>query len=1130
MVTYVTHQDIDFLYSCGHNTAGTSQRNEEPTLSLGGLISFEDRILSGVHNNLWFDYSVAESISGITKYRCLYIINNNRDYTYTNVRVWKGGGTPSYSSAFAMGLGTAAISATEQVIANENTAPTSVVFSNPSDYASGLVIGNLTPGQYKAVWIKISLNSSAAAYPNDFIKVAVQGEDGRSSGGPVYIMKENLQTWHIGGIDGSGLPAKSMKTDAFDVKEILQTTQQTTAQIPWYMDKQNLLRDPRVLIKRGIITKRNQPGIFRINDNELASGGTHLQVSRVNPSKEPFQMYIQSSDGYNNDTVKERAVNANELPNFGQLNTIKDWRNTENTVYIRISGSHDNENSIFSMGVRGGFEDDENEQIDTMPEIRCQGMRYRFNVSYSGYPSFTKQYVFSNKPTPHTTDTIIPSTNFTLPSLANRWVGFKFISYEKVISSTRKVVNQVWVDEIGGVSTDDAATTNQDWRKWFEVIDDGTVFNSSPVWEGDCHGTSANQIFAFGGPVVDFQFDSVNGADLKWASVREVQVPTGFDDIVLDPAASMMLGDLTPRDIYLFYSGGSSNAAGNASLGGAISKHRIVSGGNNNLFDEVYYFESIGGKTEYRCVYVKNMDQQNSGGVGGIPLSNTKVYLERNTESNDDTVLLGLGKAGRNGTEQTIADETKTPSGVSFKDPSSIESALNMGTLNSGDRYPLWIKRIVNKGAGDFKDNNFILRIQGGLQQQGATPGGGPTSGGGGTGGTGSTPPPSGTIKKFTIEPSRVRANGQTNDKKPQNAVDGNTGTYWENKNIGCWIQFDLGKLKWIETIKFRFKNGDNIQYTFRLWISEDGVIWKNMGNTSTLKNTDLQLVNKLEFNGRFIRLEFITISDDNTVQLTEFEAHGKDNISTESILKPESQRNGVAVGDFEFDGGPLLKNAKVYVVFWGDWNNQDPSRSQVENKIKAMLNSKTYFKKLNQYKGVQKPAWGGSFVSNRNYTTPFTWENIIGTAVDLVLDGKFPDPFENKNEYCIMFIPRFNSSGPAGARGAHGFFKIDRQQDGRTIDSTNVAVGYCVNKNTNGGSFRMKDITQVMSHEIIEAITDPYANGINSAKENCTPGYSGAICEIVDVCHILFGDTDTGTNVEAYWSNDDDKCVLPTS
>ena len=153
-------------------------------------------------------------------------------------------------------------------------------------------------------------------------------------------------------------------------------------------------------------------------------------------------------------------------------------------------------------------------------------------------------------------------------------------------------------------------------------------------------------------------------------------------------------------DIQYWLSGGASNSDPALSLGGVKSSTSA-----SNYFDDVSSAEASSGDTEYRCVYVHNAHAT-------LTLIGAKVFIQANTPSSDTDVAIGLGSSAINGTEQTVADESTAPTGVSFSAPTTFAGGLAIGDLAAGAHKAVWVRRTVNAGAAAYADS-FTLRVQG---------------------------------------------------------------------------------------------------------------------------------------------------------------------------------------------------------------------------------------------------------------------------------------------------------------------------------------------------------------------------------------------------------------------------------
>lgn len=150
--------DIVFKYSITSGTAGNQNPQTNPNNSLGGWMS-QTTWTGGALHDLFDVLTGTENAALQSDYRCVFIANNNATITFTGVVFWITGVTAG-GATIAIGVDPALASAegatTQQatIISSDTTAPTGVVFSTPTTQAGGLAIGDLAPGQTRAIWIK----------------------------------------------------------------------------------------------------------------------------------------------------------------------------------------------------------------------------------------------------------------------------------------------------------------------------------------------------------------------------------------------------------------------------------------------------------------------------------------------------------------------------------------------------------------------------------------------------------------------------------------------------------------------------------------------------------------------------------------------------------------------------------------------------------------------------------------------------------------------------------------------------------------------------------------------------------------------------------------------------------------
>lgn len=156
-------------------------------------------------------------------------------------------------------------------------------------------------------------------------------------------------------------------------------------------------------------------------------------------------------------------------------------------------------------------------------------------------------------------------------------------------------------------------------------------------------------------------------------------------------------------DIVYRLSGGSGNTDTNASLGG-VKSSTAIGAGVHNLFDVVSSAESSAGDTEYRCFYVHNAHAT-------LTMQNSVIWIQSNTTSADTSIEIGLGSSAVNGTEQTVANESTAPTGVTFSAPANQGAALSIGNVPPGEHKAVWVKRIVNVASSAYNNDTATIRV-----------------------------------------------------------------------------------------------------------------------------------------------------------------------------------------------------------------------------------------------------------------------------------------------------------------------------------------------------------------------------------------------------------------------------------
>jgi predicted phosphodiesterase len=165
------------MFLTGGNT------NTNANLSLGGNVSTTE-VLSDKTNNLFRRITDSEAGSGITLYRCVAIKNKNTTDTFRNVVFYMVEDTKSVDDLALYSYAQAAKNTIETAIPLETNAPTGskINFIAALNRSGGLALGDLAPGDFINVWMRISVNPGAQQFTDNSFKVRVE-VNGTAAGG-----------------------------------------------------------------------------------------------------------------------------------------------------------------------------------------------------------------------------------------------------------------------------------------------------------------------------------------------------------------------------------------------------------------------------------------------------------------------------------------------------------------------------------------------------------------------------------------------------------------------------------------------------------------------------------------------------------------------------------------------------------------------------------------------------------------------------------------------------------------------------------------------------------------------------------------------------------------------------------
>lgn len=166
----IVSTDIQFLLSGGSS-------NTDPNASLGGAISTTG-ITDNTSQNLFDNVTASQAASGLTEYRGFYGKNNHGSLTLGDARVYISQDTTSSSDEIDIAVATEGVSTSMATIANEGTAPSGITFSHPTTYSGGIQLNSTTglaAGAYRGIWVRRTVNASAAAATGDNAIIKIEG-------------------------------------------------------------------------------------------------------------------------------------------------------------------------------------------------------------------------------------------------------------------------------------------------------------------------------------------------------------------------------------------------------------------------------------------------------------------------------------------------------------------------------------------------------------------------------------------------------------------------------------------------------------------------------------------------------------------------------------------------------------------------------------------------------------------------------------------------------------------------------------------------------------------------------------------------------------------------------------------
>ncbi len=219
------------------------------------------------------------------------------------------------------------------------------------------------------------------------------------------------------------------------------------------------------------------------------------------------------------------------------------------------------------------------------------------------------------------------------------------------------------------------------------------------------------------------------------------------------------------------------------------------------------------------------------------------------------------------------------------------------------------------------------------------------------------------------------------------------------------------------------------------------------------------------------------------------------------------------------YNGGPLIKNVKVYTIFWGKNWASTPAfvtlKNNINNFFSAILTS-SLITQLSEYSVPGKAIGPGSLKGSKVITAGAPATSISDSKIRIALSswisaGTIP-AWDTNTLYFIYFdkgvkVTMGGSSSCSSFCGYHDSISGKKYYAVMPFPSCAGCLG---------GMSVFNALTGTTSHELCEAITDPVPP---------TGWYDNTNGEIGDICGWQFKSV-AGFNVQKEWSNKAKKCV----
>jgi hypothetical protein len=224
----------------------------------------------------------------------------------------------------------------------------------------------------------------------------------------------------------------------------------------------------------------------------------------------------------------------------------------------------------------------------------------------------------------------------------------------------------------------------------------------------------------------------------------------------------------------------------------------------------------------------------------------------------------------------------------------------------------------------------------------------------------------------------------------------------------------------------------------------------------------------------------------------------------------------------FSDRGGTVLPAVNVQLVYWGGaWAaGGSPTPDEVTAAFGAVM-SGPYMSALAQYRGIGNATLAGTtVVADSEPPNGFSNDSVTALLKQLFEQKRLPEPDSaSQLLYCVVPVAGTSAKDP-NVLGEHSYFHFWEVELPFDLDiAQKTYYAWLLNDGTVDG------MSTIFSHELVESVSDPEGNAILGDSPSC---YGGGWCEIGDVCQGNTG-MSNGVTVQAYWSQTDSACVIPT-